>query len=86
MADYRTKKFQRQRERQLLGSHGAASKVRHIDPATYQPTVQVAQLKPPKKNKTAKLLDRADAMLLRDAKRRYGRKRARNMIVTGRYR
>jgi len=89
-ADYRTKTFYRQRERQRLGSHGAASDVRHIDPATYQqPEAESHGAISPRENKTRALLNAADSILLKDARRRHGKrfaKRARNLIVTGRYR
>jgi hypothetical protein len=58
----------RQRELQLLASHGAASDVRHIDPATYQPQQPHATGRPPlRQNKTAALLNAADAILIADA-------------------
>jgi hypothetical protein len=71
-------------------SEGAASEVRHIDPATYQPSeaVREAMRPPPKQNKTVALLDEADKLLVADAKRRHGKrygKHIRNKIVTGRY-
>jgi hypothetical protein len=43
----------------------------------------------PRENKTVALLEAADAILIRDAKRRRGKrfaKRARRLIATGRYR
>jgi hypothetical protein len=68
-------------------SCGAASEVRHIDPTTYQPPEQrKVSARPPAQNKTEAMLDSADAILLKDAKRRFGKRRARNMIVMGRYR
>jgi hypothetical protein len=42
-----------------------------------------------RQNKTLALLDAADAILIKDAKRRHGKrfaKRTRDLIVTGRYR
>jgi hypothetical protein len=70
-------------------SHGAASEVRHIDPSTYQPPIIHSHVERPQaQNKTVALLDQADAILLKDAKRRGGKrfaKRTRNLIVTGRY-
>jgi hypothetical protein len=85
-------RLRRERERQQLGSHGAASPVRRIDPATCPvPEIapETAVPRPAGASRTVALLDAADAMLVRDAKRRHGKryaKRARNQIVTGRYR
>jgi hypothetical protein len=70
-------------------SEGAASEVRHVDPATYQPSDEVRQIlrPPPRQNKTVALLDAADEILLRDVRghsKRY-RQHIRNKIKTGRY-
>ena len=86
---FQTKKFWRQLEQQRLGSHGAASEVRHVDPTTYQAPAIPQKQSPPRRNKTVERLREADAILVKDAKRRYGRrfaKRTRNQIVSGRYR
>lgn len=71
-------------------SEGAASGVRHIDPATYQPSeaVRAALRPPPQQNKTVTLLNEADKLLVADAKRRYGKryaKRVRERIIGMRY-
>jgi hypothetical protein len=86
---FQTKKFWRQLDQQRLGSHGAASEVRQIDPATYQAPAIPPKQSRPRQNKTVERLREADAILLKDAKRRHGKrfaKRTRNQIVTGRYR
>jgi len=92
MSKYYTPKFGRlwRRAKRSDRSEGAASEVRHIDPATYQPTeaVREAMRSLPRRNKTVALLDGADGLLLADAKRRHGKrygKHIRNKIVTGRY-
>jgi len=80
------KRMKRERELYMLGSHGAASEVRHIEPVDYQPQEQPVRMPRPRtENKTLQLLDAADAMLLADAKRRHG-KRVQNLIMAGRYR
>ena len=87
-------RIRRQREQQLLGSNGAASEVRYIDPVGYepQPTPQpkTTALPPPTKQKQIRVaLDAADALLVADANRRHGRRhgqRIRDRIVRGRYR
>ena len=83
--------MKRERELYMLGSHGAASEVRHIGRADYQqPQPHVSVRPPPGRQKQTKaLLSAADTILLADAKRRHGkryRKRLQNLIVTGRYR
>jgi hypothetical protein len=92
MSKYFTPKLGRlwRRVKRSDRSEGAASEVRHIDPATYQPSEEVAKIlrPPPRQNKTVALLDEADKLLVTDAKRRYGKrysKHVRNKIVTGRY-
>jgi hypothetical protein len=71
-------------------SRGAASDVRHIDPATYQPPEPAHTSSRPvaQQNKTVALLDAADKLLVADAKRRHGKRYAadvRERIVGGRY-
>jgi hypothetical protein len=86
------KRIRRERELQKLGNHGAASGVRHVDPALYQPPQQHDEIsRPPAQAqiKTRELIGAADALLVADAKRRRGKrygKRVREMIVAGRYR
>jgi hypothetical protein len=76
------------RERQALGTHGAASEVRRVDPASYQPqeAPRAVTERPPvaAQIKRVELCDAADKLLIADAKRRLG-KRVRKMIVAGRY-
>ncbi len=85
------KRIRREREQQKLGSQGATSGVRHIDPAMYQPPPPHDEISRPAAQaqiKTRELLGAADALLLADAKRRYGKrygKRVQNLIVTGLY-
>jgi len=82
-------RHRRQREEWRNGSHGAASGVRHIDPATYQPQPNPKNFRIHlKQNKAKTLLDRADALLIADAKRRGKRfgKRVRDLISARRYR
>jgi hypothetical protein len=75
-------------------SRGAASEVRRIDPAGYQPPEPHRQsirpaAQPNKYKKLEKLVRSANNMLIADANRRYGRrlgKRIRVKIVQGRYR
>jgi hypothetical protein len=71
----------------LLGSHGAASEVRRIDPSTYQlPDLPASER--PKQNKTVALLNEADALLVADAKRGHSRgfaKFKKNKIKMGRF-
>jgi len=72
------------------GSRGAASGVRRIDPATYQPPQPRPHLRPiakPPKHKG--LMSTADSILVEDAKRRHGKRYSqlvRDKIVRGRYR
>lgn len=85
------KRMKRERELYVLGSHGAASEVRHVNAADYQPPPPCASVQPPAQQtkKVKALLNAADAMLLADAKRRHGRRyrdRMRNLIKNGRYR
>jgi hypothetical protein len=56
-----------QRDAQLLGSHGAASVVRHVDAASYQPEPVRTSRPPPKPNNTIALLGAADSILIADA-------------------
>jgi hypothetical protein len=88
---WKRRHLKREHERQLLGSHGAASGVRHIDPASYQPQQPHASVRPPpaRRKQTKALLSAADTILLADAKRRHGKrhgKRVQNLIMAGRYR
>jgi hypothetical protein len=75
-----------------FGKMGAASGVRHIDPATYQPPIVASPATielPPAQNKTLARLKDADRILLRDARRRGGKRnrdKVRNKIMQGRYR
>lgn len=69
-------------------SFGAASEVRHIDPATYQPSEAPNILQPVRQDKTVTLLNEADKILLRDAYARHGKRyrdKVRNKIMAGRY-
>jgi hypothetical protein len=71
---------------------GAASKVRHIDPATYQVQAQETHVEVPrsvKERETLAWLKAADRTLLRDAYARHGKRhrdKVRNKITQGRYR
>jgi hypothetical protein len=58
-----------QRELYMLGSHGAASEVRHIERADYQPPQPHASVRPPpsRQKQTKALLNAADTILLADA-------------------
>jgi hypothetical protein len=71
--------------------HGAASEVRHIERADYQPPQPHVSVRPPpaRQKQTKALLSFADTILLADAKRRHGKrhgKRVQNLIMAGRYR
>jgi hypothetical protein len=83
------KRRQKQRSEYRRGSHGAASEVRHIDPAQYQPSAVAAPTNQLAPNQTVTLLDAADKILVADAKKRHGKRYAErvwNNIVTGHYR
>jgi hypothetical protein len=73
-------------------SHGAASAVRHIDPATIEVPLCEASTRPivsQRQVRRAKLRVRADSLLSNDAHRRYGQyagDRAHFQIKAGRYR
>jgi hypothetical protein len=70
-------------------SRGAASEVRRIDPAGYQPPEPRRQSIRPAAQPNKKLVRSANNMLIADANRRYGKrlgKRIRVKIVRGRYR
>jgi hypothetical protein len=83
------KQRQKQRSEYRRGSHGAASEVRHIDAAEYQPRAVAAPTNRLPQHQTKTLLDAADKLLVADAKKRHGKRyaeRVRNSIVTGHYR
>ena len=85
------KRMKRERELYMLGSRGAASEVRHIERADYQPPQPHVSVRPPpaRQKQTKALLSFADTILLADAKRRHGKrhgKRVQNLIMAGRYR
>ena len=86
---WKRKDLERERQRQLLGSHGAASKVRHIDPATYQPQQHHVDPRPPRQEpKSFALNHQAEKLLLRDAYHRHGKRhrdRVRKKIMDGRF-
>jgi hypothetical protein len=89
VTNYRTRRFYRDRDRQRLGSSGAASEVRHIDPATYQlPDTDTEVSKRPAVSEKTALANKADNLLRSDARRRFGKQagdRARLKIKAGRY-
>jgi hypothetical protein len=73
MSKYYTPKLGRLWKRAKRSDHsqGAASGVRHIDPSTYQiPAEILAPVARKLRRKPFKLLDEADKILLRDARRR----------------
>jgi hypothetical protein len=83
------KQRQKQRSEYRRGSHGAASEVRHIDPAQYQPSAIATLVTRLPQNETRALLDAADKLLVADAKKQHGKRyaeRVRNNIMTGHYR
>jgi hypothetical protein len=63
------KRMKRERELYMLGSHGAASEVRHIERADYQPPQPHVSVRPqPARQKQTKaLLSAADTIQLADA-------------------
>jgi hypothetical protein len=72
-------------------SRGAASEVRRIDPAGYQPPEPRRQSIRPaaQPNKHKQLSGTADHILIADAKRRHGKhhgQRVRDKVIRGRYR
>jgi hypothetical protein len=61
-------------------SQGAASAVRHIDPSTYQIPAEIfAPVVRKPRRKPFKLLDEADKILLRDARRQGGKRHRDNV-------
>jgi hypothetical protein len=76
------------KNRQQQFSHGAASEVRHIDPATYQMPAEMEASERPAKSEKLVLARKADNLLRNDARRRYGKRvgdRVRLKIRAGRY-